>query len=146
MTSSITSRDDLPFTAHAANGELEPWQPKRHPRCHDSGVQSGLDAVAALGRLAEVDEYEAYIATVDALLSPSFGRLGEELGLVEGLAGLAMVGLRAQAERGALPFDPRFDAHEVKHCTLLLRAELMEQQLKKAKMRPWRTQADARQR
>lgn len=144
MTSPITSRDDLPFTTRTATGDFTPWHPESHSNATEAGMQYGLDAVDAIAQLADVDEYEAHTAIVQALLSPDFSCEGaQERGFADGLARLVMIGLRAQAHADAMPFDTRFDPQHAHWCSLNTRADLMEMQLKEAKMTPWRTYAEA---
>ena len=144
MKPAITSRDDLPFATRTATDEFDPWQPERHDDCAQDGVQYGLDAVAAIGQLAEVDEYEAHTAFVQVLLAQTFHcKRAEERGFIEGLARLAMIGLRAQAQTEPLPFDAHFDPMHAQWCSLNTRADLMEMHLRMAMINPWRTYEDA---
>jgi hypothetical protein len=144
MKPTITSRDDLPFTTRTATDDIEPWHPQRHIDSPEDGFQNGLDAVDAIAQLADVDEYEAHTAIVLALLSPSFNHQGaEERGFTDGLARLAMIGLRAKTHADEVPFVAHFDPVHAHWCSLNTRADLMELQLKDAKMKPWRTYAEA---
>jgi hypothetical protein len=143
MTTLPASRDDLPFTARAASGEREPWQPARCPESYDTAAAHGRAALASVAQLARTDEYEAYAALAEALTAASWNPVGgEEAGFADAVARLALVGLRAQRERAALPFEPVFDAARAHWFSLNTRVELMEAQLKALKLTPWRSYAD----
>jgi hypothetical protein len=144
MKSTITSRDDLPFTTRNTTDDFVPWHPNRDLDSHESGRQAGLAAVDAIGQLAHVDEYEAHTAIVQLLISPNWNPRGpEELGVADGLARLVMIGLRAQQHSDDMPFETRFDPLHAQWCSLNTRVALAEAQLKKAKMKPWRSFEEA---
>ncbi|MDI2594085.1 hypothetical protein POF45_22020 [Pseudomonas sp. 681] len=109
------TRDDLSFTARIHN-EIDPqyprlvnWAPVEIPHQKDQwniGRDMGLKMMDELARLADVDEPEAFNAIRFAPDSRNWvGERGTESGFSEGIAALAIVGLRYLA-RGAQSFDP----------------------------------------
>lgn len=109
------TRDDLSFTARIPRKEfpdlpmLENWAPLVVPRQinqWDIGVELGHKMVDEVEKLASLNEEGAYNAIRFAFSSQNWqpGR-GTEMGFSEGIAKLAMVGLRHLAD-GGKPYDP----------------------------------------
>jgi hypothetical protein len=141
---SITSRDDLPFIARDDHDCIIDWQPIRHFPDVDQGRRVGFAYAEAVCRLADVDEYEAYIAIKRVLLSSNWDvEAGEEHGFIESLVRTAIIGMRARKSEEALPFDTRFEPEHSRHCSLLEQVDVMKAQFKSMSVKPWRTYAEA---
>ena len=141
MASEITSREDLPFTRHEPREGFVDWHlGRRDPNAlHAPAALRGQRFFVDVAHLAEADEFEAYSALRGALLGEHWDRrFGEEDGFASALAATAVVGLRAQRAREALPFDAAFDATTAQWLSMQRRIALMEAQLKALNQRPWR--------
>jgi len=145
MTTEITTLDDLSFTACDADGIRCDWQPDRDALSPPAAMHYGLACVTReLAQLARVDEHDAYSAIVQALTSHTWNdQCSEEYGFADGLARLAIIGLRAVAKGGECPFDTEFEPERAYHAALATRVQAMEAQLKALKVKPWRTVGQA---
>ncbi|EPM73245.1 hypothetical protein A584_01806 [Pseudomonas syringae pv. theae ICMP 3923] len=110
------SRDSLSFTAREHREDfpdcpaLINWLPVSVPlqiNQWNIGVDIGLKMIDELAELASESEVEAFNAIKFAFNSPNWkvGGHGVEMGFSEGIAALAMLGLRHLA-LGGRPFDP----------------------------------------
>jgi hypothetical protein len=144
----IATRDHLPFVRRDREGDLHHWSPVRqHGACYETTTALGNAWVDTLGQLARVDEHEAYIATLHALLSPNWsGECGEEEGFADALARVAVIGWRALRAADGEVTVKGFDPSLARWCSLLTRLEVMEAQLKSPNVTPWRTMEEARPR
>jgi hypothetical protein len=95
----------------------------------------GLNCVTReIALLARVDEHEAHTAIVQALTSRTWNdQCAEKYGLADGLARLALIGLRAIAAGEGCPFSLEFDVERARQALLAIRVEVMEAQLKALK-------------
>jgi hypothetical protein len=110
------SRDDLSFTARVHREDfpdhplLNNWLPVSVPTQENQwniGRDIGLKMINELADLASDNEVDAFDAIQFAFNSPTWkvGGHGVETGFSEGIAALAILGLRHLA-LGGLPFDP----------------------------------------
>jgi len=146
MKHTITSRNDLSFTARDDAGATLDWHPGRHNMLvsHDACVKRGLEFFEDLEKLADVDEFDAYTAIRLALCSNAWKPdCGEEMGFADAIARAVIIGLRAMREKGILPFDRFFDPTHSQWCSMQERIELAELQLARFKQKPWRTYEEA---
>lgn len=111
------TRDDLSFTARipCADASEPPrisnWAPAEVPYQKDQwsiGHAIGAKMIDELASLADVDEQEAFDAIRFAANAPTWRNCGHgvESGFSDGVAALAMIGLR-YLSKGARPFDPK---------------------------------------
>lgn len=110
------SRDDLSYTArtpcadHPEHPRLSNWAPVEVP-CQKNqwniGHAIGIKMIDELASLADVQEQEAFDAISCAVNAPTWrnGGHGVESGFSDGIAALAIIGLR-YLSKGACPFDP----------------------------------------
>jgi hypothetical protein len=145
MHPEITSPDELSFVARDREGARCDWQPARDASSPEAGLRRGLVYVQyEIAQLARADEYDAYTALTQALTAATWdGQRAEEVGFADGVARLALIGLRALASPRKLPFDTQFDPRQAQWCALHARLELMEAQLRALKITPWRNRAQA---
>jgi hypothetical protein len=145
MTTDISCLDDLSFTACDADGIRSEWQPERGALSIPAAMIYGLNCVTReIAQLARVDEHDAYTAIVQALTARTWNdQCAEEYGFADGLARLALIGLRALAMGEDCPFPTEFDVERARQASLAIRVEVMEAQLKALKVKPWRTYAQA---
>lgn len=132
------TRDDLSFTARAAHEGypefpyLVNWAPPDVPDQEDQwniGRDIGLAMTGELAALANACEVEAFNAIAHAFTSKDWRTdgAGPECGFSEGVAALAMLGLRHLA-RGGRPFD----MENPKRAIYWTGKRILEKQLKKA--------------
>jgi len=147
MTPTIATRDHLPFVSRDREGNLYHWSPVRIPDAdYETTTAQGTAWVDTLGQLARVDEHEAYITLIHALLSPNWnGECGEEEGFADALARIVIIGWRAIRAPDGEGFVRIFDPTLSHWCSLLQRVELREAQLKALNITPWRTMQEAPQ-
>jgi len=143
MTTEITTLDDLSFVVRD-DDLLVHWQPQRGQHSPEAGMAYGRECVLReLAQLACVDEHDAYTAITHALASRAWnGGCAEEVGMADGLARLAVIGLRDDGEgRDAVWHHVRSEA-----CGVVFVAPArgyLRGALKALKVKPWRTYRQA---
>ena len=127
MARAVRVRTDLPFIAHDAAGNRMEWHPPRHAvNSHVEALRSGAECAAALRALAEHDEFEAYEALKEALLSRAWnGYLGEEEGFADAVARAVVIGWRAMGVAEEVPFGTEFEPREAEVASLRRRVEAL---------------------
>jgi hypothetical protein len=145
MTTEITTLDDLSFVIRDDDDIRIDWHPVRRTHSPTAAMEYGrLCAMRELAQLAEVDEHDAYMAITRALTSRTRNtQCGEEVGMIDGLARLAMIGLRALSATQEMPFSTLFDPHHSEWCSLHRQVDVMQAQFKALKIKPWRTYGQA---
>jgi hypothetical protein len=145
MITEITTRDDLSFVTRDDDDLRVDWHPVRRTHSPTAAMEYGrLCAMRELAQLADVDEHDAYTAITHALTSRSWNtQCGEEVGMIDGLARLAIIGLRAIATKQEMPFSTLFDPQHAEWCSLHRRVDIMEAHFKTLKIKPWRTYGQA---
>jgi len=145
MTTEITSLDDLSFVVRDDDDIRVHWQPQRGKHSPEAGMAYGRDCVLReLAQLACVDEHDAYTAITHALTSRAWnGECAEEVGMADGLARLAIIGMRAMMAKEEIPFGTTFDPKHAEWCSLHQRVDIYEAHFKALKVKPWRTYKQA---
>jgi len=145
MTTEITSLDDLSFVVRDEDDIRNHWQPQRGKNSPSAGMEYGRQCVLReLAQLACVDEYDAYTAITFALTSRAWnGECAEDVGMADGLARLALIGLRAMMAKEEMPFATSFDPKHAEWCSLNQRVDIYEARFKALKVKPWRTYKQA---
>jgi len=140
------TRDDLSFTAREPNDDypdhpgIVSWSPPAVPHQLNQwnvGADIGAAMVGELVKFCDIDERETFNAIWCALTSPTWGKSetnGVEHGFANGIAALAIVGLRFLA-KGAQPYDqetPQTNPQKSLHWTAQRLIEAQIQEVKEA--------------